>query len=106
MLKRIKKEQVIYALLLLLPFLFAAVFYSYYPLQTAVQWSAGTVTNTLPRAAAAFGIPALADIGVLVLQVFAVNRLGLFNRRLYVGLTWCLAAVPTLLQILIFSLQA
>lgn len=104
MLKRIKREQVLYAALLLLPFLFAAVFYSYYPLQTAVQWSAGTVTNTLPRAAAAFGIPALADIGVLVIQVFAVNRLPVCS-RFRVACTWCLVVLPTLFQILILCLQ-
>lgn len=104
MFKRVKKEQVLYAVLLLLPFLLSAVFYSFYPLQTAVQWSGGVVTNTWPRAAAAFGLPALAGIGVLAAQVFAVNRLPVYS-RLRTVCTWCLAVLPVLLQILVLCLQ-
>ncbi len=103
--KRVKREQVLYAVLLLLPFLLSAVFYSFYPLQTAVQWnSAGEVTGTLPRAAAAFGLPALAGIGVLAAQVFAVDRLPACS-RLRTVCSWCLAALPALLQILVLCLQ-
>lgn len=104
MFQKVKKEQALYALFLLLPFLLSAVCYSLYPLQTAVQWSGGEVTGTWPRAAAAFGIPALDGIAVLVLQVFAVNRLPQYS-RLRTVCTWCLAALPALLQILILCLQ-
>ena len=96
---------IIYILLLLFPIILSLLCYNNFPDNVAIHWnSQGIADNFVSRNMAAFGLPIIELVIVLIFNISRKNNYTNNKNFIYYIGTWGIAIIPAIVQITIVSM--